>query len=55
MAIDIVHINNVELLKAAGGQLRSISIQLRSGNSFFCATVDTGSPVSFLNKKTREF
>ena len=54
MAIDVVQINNVELLKAAGGQPRSLSIQLRSGNSFFYATVDTGSPVSFLNKKTAE-
>ena len=54
MAIDIVQINNVELLKAAGGQPRSLSIQLRSGNSFFYATMDTDSPVSFLNKKTAE-
>ena len=52
MAIDIVQLNNVELLKAAGGQPRSLSIQLHSGKSFFYATVDTGSPVSFLNKKT---
>ena len=52
MAIDVVQINNVEFLKAAAGQPRSLSIQLRSGNSFFYATVDTGSPVSFLNKKT---
>ena len=52
MAIDVVQINNVEFLKAVGGQPRSLSIELRSGNSFFYATVDTGSPVSFLNKKT---
>ena len=32
----------------------SLSVQIRSGNSFFYATVDTGSPVSFLNKKTAE-
>ena len=54
MAIYIVQINNVELLKAPGGQPRSLSIQLRSGNSFFYATVDTGSPVSFSNKKMAE-
>ena len=54
MAIDVVQINNVELLKAAGGQPRSLSIQLRSGYSFSHATVDTGSPVSFLNKKTEK-
>ena len=52
MAIDVVQINNIELLKSAGGQLRSVSIQLHSGNYLFYATVDTGSPVSFLNKKT---
>ena len=54
MAVDVVQINNVELLKTAGGQPRSLSIQLRSGNSFFYSTVDTGSPVSFLNKKTAD-
>ena len=54
MALDVVQINNVEFLKAAGGQPRSLSFQLRSGNSFFYAMVDTGSPVSFLNKKTAE-
>ena len=54
MAIDVVQINNVELLQTAGGQPRSLSIQLRSGNSFFYSTVDTGSPVSFLNKKTAD-
>ena len=54
MAIDVVQIKNVELLKSAGGQPRSLSIQLCSGNSFFYATVDTGSPVSFLNKKTAD-
>ena len=55
MAIDVVQINNVELLKTAGGQpRRSLSIQLRSSNSFFYSTVYTGSPVSFLNKKTAD-
>ena len=53
LAVDVVQINYLELLKAEGGQPRSLSIQLRSGN-FFYATVDTGNPVSFLNKKTKE-
>ena len=35
MAIDVMQINNVELLKAEGGKRRSLSIQLRSGNTFF--------------------
>ena len=47
-----VMINSVETLKSSGGQTRSLSIQLRSGYSFFYSTVDTGSPVSFLNKRT---
>ena len=36
MAVDVVQINKVELLKVEGGQPRSLSIQLRSGNSFLC-------------------
>ena len=47
-----VMINSVETLKSSGGKPRSLSIQLRSGYSFFYSTVDTGSPVSFLNKRT---
>ena len=35
LAVDVVQINYLELLKAEGGQPRSLSIQLRSGNSFF--------------------
>ena len=50
-----VMINSVETLKSSGGQPRSLSIQLRSGFSFFYSTVDTGSPVSFLNKRTCDF
>ena len=53
MAVDVVQINTVELLKAEGGQPSSLNIQIRSGNSFFYATVDTGSPVPFLSKKAR--
>ena len=46
-----VMINSVETLKSNGGKPRSLSIQLRSGYSFFYSTVDTGSPVLFLNKR----
>ena len=45
-------INSIETLKSSGGKSRSLSIQLRSGHSFFYSTVDTGSPVSSLNKRT---
>ena len=47
-----VIINSIETLKSSGGQSRSLSIQLRSGYSFFYSRVDTGSPVLFLNKRT---
>ena len=46
-----VMINSIETLKSSGVKSRSLSIQLRSGRSFFFSTVDTGSPVSFLNKR----
>ena len=45
-------IDSIELLKSNKGKPRSLSIQLRTELSFFYATVDTGSPVSFLNKRT---
>ena len=47
-----VRIDSIELLKSNKGKPRSLSIQLRTGSSFFYSTVDTGSPVSFLNKRT---
>ena len=50
----VVMINSVETLKSSGGEPRSLSIQLRSGYSFFYSTVESGSPVSFLNKRTCE-
>ena len=47
-----VRIDSIELLKSNKGKPRSLSIQLRTGLSLFYSTVDTGSPVSFLNKQT---
>ena len=47
-----VRIDSIELLKSNKGKPRSLSIQLRTGQSFFYSTVDTGSPVSFLNEQT---
>ena len=47
-----VMINSIETIKSSGVKSRSLSIQLRSGRSFFFSTVDTGSPVSFLDKRT---
>ena len=47
-----IRINSIETPKSHRGKPRSISIQLRSGPSSFYSTVDTGRPVSFLNKRT---
>ena len=52
MAFDVVQINSVEFLRAEGGKPQNL--HLRSGISFFHATVDIGSPVSFLNKRTAD-
>ena len=45
-------INSIETLKSSGGKSRNLSIQLRSGYSFFYSNVDTRRPVSFLKKRT---
>ena len=47
-----VQINSIELLRSNKGKPRSLSIQLRTGLSFFYSTIDTGSPVSFIKKRT---
>ena len=47
-----VRIDSIELLKSNKRKPRSLSIQLRTGQSFFYSTVDTGSPVLILNKQT---
>ena len=48
----VLQINSIDVLKSAGGKPRSNCIQLRSGPTFVYSTIDTGSPVSFLNKRT---
>ena len=47
----VLQIDSIDVLKSAGGKPRSNSIQLRSGPTFVYSTIDTGSPVSFLNKR----
>ena len=47
-----VKIDSIELLRSNKGKPRSLSIQLRTRSSFFYSTIDTGSPVSFINKCT---
>ena len=54
IAIDVEQINSVEVLSAERGKPRSLSFQLRSENTFFHATVDTGSPDSIFNKRTAD-
>ena len=51
----ILQLESIELLKSNRGKPRSLSIQLRSGHSFFYSTVDTGSSVSFLKKRNCDF
>ena len=46
-----IRIDSIELLKPNKGKPRNLSIQLRTGQSFFNSNVDTGSPVSFLNNR----
>ena len=45
-------INSIETLKSSEGKSPSLSVQLRSVRRFFYSTVDTGSPIWFLNKRT---
>ena len=49
-----VQICSLELLKSNRGASRKLSVLLRSYGKSFYATVDTGSPVSFLNKRTAD-
>ena len=48
-------VRKLEVVNAATGKLSSIQITLRCGKTFFKATVDTGSPASFVNKKTADY
>ena len=51
----IASVKKLEVVNAATGKLRSIQITLRCEKTFFKATVDTGSPASFVNKKTADY
>ena len=48
-------VKKLEVVNAATGKLRCIQITLRCGKTFFKATVDTGSPASFVNKRTADY
>ena len=51
----IASVRKLEVVNAATGKLLSIQITLRCGKTFFKATVDTGGPASFVNKKTADY
>ena len=51
----IASVKKLEVENAATGKLRCIQITLRCGKTFFKATVDTGSPASFVNKRTADY
>ena len=48
-------VKKLEVVNAATGELRCIQITLRCGKTFFKATVDSGSPASFVNKRTADY
>ena len=54
-SLPIRSVKKLEVVNAATGKLRSIQITLRCGKTFFKATVDTGSPASFVNEKTADY
>ena len=54
-SLPIRSVKKLVVVNAATGKLRSIQITLRCGKTFFRATVDTGSPASFVNKKTADY
>ena len=48
-------VKKLKVFNAATGKLRCIQITLRCNQTFFKATVDTGSPASFVNKRTTDY
>ena len=53
--ISVESVKKLEVVISATGKLRCIQITLRCGKTFFKATVDTGSPASFVNKRTADY
>ena len=51
----IASVKKLEVVNDATGKLRCLQITLRCGKTFFKATVDTGSPASFVNKRTADY
>ena len=47
-------VKKLEVIMSATGKMRCIQITLRVNKTFFKATIDTGSPASFINKKTAD-
>ena len=48
-------LKKLEVINAATGKLRCLQIALRCNKTFFKATVDTGSPASFVNNSTADY
>ena len=51
---DTEDVNSLHILVDFDNKMRSLEACIRAGNSFISVTVDTGSPSSFLNKKTAD-
>ena len=47
-------VEKLEVIKFATGKTRCIEFTLRVDKTFFKATIETGSPASFINKKTAD-
>ena len=48
-------VKKLEVISAATGKLRCLQILLRCNKTIFKVTVDTGSPASFVNKRTADY
>ena len=51
---DTEEVNSLHLVVGFDNRLRSIEACIRAGNLFISVTVDTGSPSSFLSKRTAD-
>ena len=47
-------VKNLEVINSATGKTKCLRTTLKTRGSLFSATIDTGSPLSFVNKRTAE-
>ena len=49
-----ISVKKKEVINTATGKIKSLQITLRANDSYFKATIDTGSPASFINKRAAD-